>query len=67
MANDGEKVVYLAFDNPKAVPDEIVFIACRHCRNKTYTMTKDDRPFNILKCAACGDTLGRMGWAPADT
>lgn len=43
------------------------FIACRICRNKTYTLI-EDRPndFPRIKCAACGQHMGRMGWAEDD-
>ena len=60
-----ENVIHLAFKNPNATTDEgINFIACKHCRNKTYTLTEDKvDSFPLLKCAACGAHIGRMGWA----
>lgn len=63
-----DKVVFLAFESPATTePDTMAFIACAACRNKTYTLT-DDRPgtFPLLRCAACGQHIGRMGWAPED-
>lgn len=61
-----ENVVFLRFKAPETTSDDtMTFIACRACRNKTYTLT-EDRPgeFPLLRCAACGAHIGRMGWAP---
>lgn len=60
-------VIELKFRSPHQVDDAMAFIACRVCRNKTYTLT-DDRPgdFPLMRCAACGQHMGRMGWAHDD-
>lgn len=43
--------------------DHITFINCKSCRNKTYTLVDDQRSkFPLMKCAACGQAMGRMGW-----
>ncbi len=43
--------------------DGITFIACGSCKNKTYTLVEDYRStFPLMKCAACGQAMGRMGW-----
>lgn len=58
-----DKVVYLKYTRPEATSDEhLTFIACKHCRNKTYTLTNDADAFPLLKCAACGAHIGRIGW-----
>lgn len=60
-------VIHLAFKSPHTVDDSMAFLACSHCRNKTYTLTVD-RPgdFALMRCAACGMHIGRMGWAHDD-
>ena len=63
----GDNVVILQFRSPHVEDDTMAFIACKHCRNKTYTLT-DDKPgtFPLMRCAACGMHMGRMGWAHDD-
>jgi ribosomal protein S27E len=60
-----DNVVFLAFKNPeKTDEDGITFVACRHCRNKTYTLTHDSESgYPLVKCAGCGMHIGRVGWA----
>lgn len=60
-----DNVIRLEFRSPTVEDDTMAFIACRHCQNKSYTLT-DDRPgtFPLLRCCACGAHIGRMGWAP---
>lgn len=60
------KLILLKFDNPKATSiDTLVLSTCKVCRNKTFTLTHDlAGEFPLLKCAACGQHMGRMGWAP---
>jgi hypothetical protein len=56
-------VIELIFRSPHMVDDAMAFLACSVCRNKTYTLT-EDRPgdFPLMRCAACGQHMGRMGW-----
>ena len=64
--SDG-KVVWLEFKSPHMNYDMMSFICCGHCRNKTYTLTEDRfDSFPLMKCAACGKHMGRMGWAHDD-
>lgn len=60
-----DKVVFLKYSSPSVQGDMMAFFACAHCRNKTYTLTEDIvGKFPLLRCAACGKHMGRMGWAP---
>jgi hypothetical protein len=66
-SSDDDNVVFLKFKSPHVVEDMCAFIACRHCRNKTYTLVEDRvGSFPMMKCAACGAHIGRMGWASDD-
>lgn len=57
-------VTYLAFKSPHVEDDVMAFVCCKACRNKTYTLTTDKiDDFPLLRCAACGAHIGRMGWA----
>lgn len=61
---DSDKVVFLAYSNEKVREDTQTFVACGHCRNKTFTLIPPpDKGFNMVRCAACGQDIGRMGWA----
>lgn len=43
--------------------DGLTFLSCKSCRNKTYTLMYDaSSTFPLMKCAACGQAMGRMGW-----
>lgn len=58
-----ENVIHLKFKNPNLDEDMMAFLACKHCRNKTYTLTEDRvGDFPLLRCAACGAHGGRIGW-----
>ena len=61
-------VVHLAFTSPKVADDFGAMLACVACRNKTFTFVIDqpDGGFPLLRCAACGGHLGRMGWVHDD-
>lgn len=61
------EVVFLKFKSPAMTDDMMAFIACAHCKNKTYTLT-EDKPgdYPLLRCAACGQHMGRMGWAEVE-
>lgn len=59
-----DKVVFLAYSNATVRPDSIVLGSCATCRNKTFTLLHDDeQSFPTLRCAACGQHHGRIGWA----
>lgn len=58
-----EKVIFLAFDNPKASPSDHDMLACASCRNKTYRCRTDLGEWPELYCAACGSRIGAFGWA----
>lgn len=61
------EVVFLKFTSPHSEPDTMAFIACKVCHNKTYTLTEDRlSDFPLMRCAACGQHMGRMGWACDD-
>lgn len=66
MTDDSGKLIFLAFSNPaKEVIDSIVLTACKTCRNKTFTLSHDAASkFPRLNCAACGQNMGRIGYAP---
>jgi hypothetical protein len=62
-----DKVVFLQFRSPHVEDDMMAFLACSHCKNKTYTLTCDNKDdFPLMRCAACGQHMGRMGWAHDD-
>lgn len=66
--SEENNVVELQFRSPHVVEDDgLVFLACKSCRNKTYTLVYDRvENFPLLKCAACGQAMGRMGWSHDD-
>ena len=52
--SDG-KVVYLKFKSEQLDEDTMAFLACKVCKNKTFTHTFDDMDnFPLVRCAACG-------------
>lgn len=57
-----DKVVFLKVNNDKIQPDGKTMMACTWCRNKTFTLVHEDEGFPMLKCAACGDNMGKIGW-----
>lgn len=62
-----DNVVHLAFRNPHVEDDMMAFMACKHCRNKTFMFQVDIvGDFPLMKCAACQQHMGRMGWAHDD-
>jgi hypothetical protein len=62
-----ENVIHLSFKSPHVCEDSMAFIACRHCHNKTFTLTEDRVDnFPLMRCAACQAHIGRMGWAHDD-
>lgn len=57
-------VVYLKFKNDNLQEDTMAFLACAVCKNKTFTHTFDRvDSFPLVRCAACGQHIGRVGWA----
>ena len=63
--SENNNVVHLAFRNPEKTDEEgINFLVCKHCRNKTYTMTFEGASeYPLVKCAACGAHIGCVGWS----
>jgi hypothetical protein len=60
-------VIHLKFRSPHVDQDMIGYLACSHCKNKTYTLVEDEVDnFPLMRCAACGNHIGRMGWAHDD-
>lgn len=57
-----DKVVYLAFENPKA-PVEMSVHACSVCRNKTFVLAASATGFPALRCAACSRHISYVGFA----
>ena len=58
-----DNVIFLEFRSPHVEDDSMSFLACKVCRNKTYTLTIDKPEyFPLMRCAACGAHMGRMGW-----
>lgn len=69
MPDDTEKVIYLAFANPNMIDGNIGVDhrACSVCKNKTFVVLYDKpETFPMLRCACCGQDLGRIGWAGED-
>ena len=62
-----EKVVFLQFISPHLEADTMACLSCKVCHNKTYTLTEDQADaFPLMRCAACGQHMGRMGWSHDD-
>lgn len=62
MSDDG-KVVFLKLRTTNQSEDMLALMACKHCRNKTFTHTEDiPGDFLLVRCAACGQHIGRVGW-----
>lgn len=64
---DADKVIFLAHSNPNKKTDTegIYMTACIHCRNKTFLLilpAPQESGFPMLRCAACGLDLSRIGW-----
>jgi hypothetical protein len=61
-------VIHLEFKSPHVEDDFAALLACKTCRNKTFNFTVDqpDGGFPLMRCAACGQHIGRMGWAHDD-
>lgn len=62
-----DNVIKLEFKSPHVEEEGQQMLACGYCRNKTYTLCLDKaEDFPLMKCAACGQHMGRMGWAHDD-
>lgn len=62
------ELIHLQFKSPHVEDDLMAFLSCKTCSNKTFTLT-DINPgvnFPLMRCAACGQHIGRMGWAHDD-
>jgi hypothetical protein len=60
-------VVHLSFKSPHMADDMMSFVCCGHCKNKTFVLVEDRvGDFPLMKCAACSQHMGRMGWAHDD-
>lgn len=67
MAEDNDNVVYLKFASPHTEEGYTSFMSCRLCHNKTFVFIHDRIDgFPLMKCAACDQHMGRMGWAHDD-
>ena len=67
LRGSDDRVVFLAFSNPDLEPDDTTMMACKHCRNKTFALAYDKHSgFPMMKCTACGQHMGRVGWASDD-
>lgn len=61
------EVIHLKYRSPEQDEDIMAFLACAHCKNKTYTHTIDKVGyFPLVRCAACGQHIGRLGWVHDD-
>lgn len=58
-----DKVIFLAFDNPKVLDSNYNVLACAACKNKTYTCRTDLGKWPELYCASCQASIGAFGWA----
>ena len=56
-------LIFLAFSNNNLINNEISYLGCKNCGNKTYIFIARDKEFPLVKCACCGNVIGRIGWA----
>lgn len=65
---DAGKVIHLKFKSPHVEEDMMAYLSCRACKNKTFTLTLDHPigEFPLMRCACCGQHIGRMGWSHDD-
>ena len=56
-------VVYLNFKSANTEDENVSFTCCANCKNKTFTVTNDGIEFPMMKCAACGAHIGRIGFS----
>lgn len=63
MSGDN-KVIYLAYSNPKLDERDVEMLSCKACQNKTFFLSyRNAYPFPMLRCAACHWHIGEIGWA----
>jgi len=59
-----KNVVFLAFSSDKVEPEGWGCHTCKRCRNKTFLLVDNGaEDWPMLRCAACGDNIGKVGWA----
>jgi len=62
----GDKVVYLNREPAEGSKEYSGRLACE-CRNKTFVVDyMDEVSFPVIKCASCGQHIGKIGWANKD-
>ena len=61
--SDGDNVVFLKHRGAAVEDDAMAFIACKHCRNKTFTLVDQPGTFPLMRCAVCQSHIGQIGWA----
>ena len=67
MSSENDNVIFLAYRSEQQEEDTMAFLSCKACRNKTYTHTIDiPGHWPLVRCAACGQHIGRIGWAGED-
>lgn len=59
-------VIHLQFKTPKLEEDVMCFLSCVACKNKTFSVIEMDKDFPLLRCAACGAHIDRIGWVNDD-
>jgi hypothetical protein len=59
-----DNLILLKFRSPEQTEGTRDLLACANCRNKTF-LHVCDKPegFPLAQCAACGQHIGRIGWA----
>jgi len=63
-----DNVVFLKFKSPHVEDDDtLALMSCVFCHNKTFNFIHDKTDdFPMMRRAACGAHMGRMGWAHDD-
>ena len=57
-----DNIIYLKFRNENQTSDTIEILSCVVCKNKTFTNTYINSDYPTVKCAACGNVCGNVGW-----
>ena len=61
-----DNLIYLKFRNETQESEFIEIMACSICKNKTFTHTYINSEYPTVKCAACGNVCGQVGWVDND-